>query len=118
MSATTGLDAERVAADWLRSKGLTLLQSRVTCRFGEIDLVMRDRRHLVLVEVKYRKNHLDDAFASVTSSKQKKLSLAAQWLFGQHPEWQALNWRFDVLALAGELAEPEVEWLQAAFELA
>lgn len=107
-----------MAADWLQSKGLSLLQSRVSCRFGEIDLVMRDRRHLVLVEVKYRRQQLAAAVASVTTSKQRKLSLAARWLFAQHPEWQALAWRFDVLAISGDLASPQIEWLPAAFDLA
>lgn len=113
-----GLRAEQVAAAWLKKQGLRLLETRVSCRFGELDLVMRQGNELVLVEVKYRATGLDSALASVSASKRKKLSLAAQWLYSQRPEWGSLVWRFDVIALAGDLSKPEVKWLPAAFELA
>lgn len=114
----SGLEAEQVAGSWLKAQGFKLLEARVSCRYGEIDLVMRNRSHLLLVEVKYRAGGLTTAIDSVTAAKQKKLSLAARWLYSQRPEWQSLTWRFDVLALSGDLEKPDVKWLPAAFELA
>jgi putative endonuclease len=113
----SGDAAERFAESWLRAKGFELLERQVSCRFGEIDLVMRRKRVLALVEVKYRAKDLSAAILSVSPVKQKKLSLAASWLYSQRPQWQSLEWRFDVLAVAGDMASPEVQWVPAAFEL-
>lgn len=112
-----GNAAEAFAEKWLAAKGFELLERQLSCRFGEIDLVMRRQQLLVLVEVKYRAKDLAGAIASVSLSKQKKLSLAASWLFANRPQWQSLEWRFDVLAIAGDLNDPTVQWLPAAFEL-
>lgn len=106
-----------MAERWLQRKGLTALERQVVCRFGEIDLVMQQGGSLVLVEVKYRQTTLLNAFESVTAVKQRKLCSAAAWLYAHRPQWQAMDWRFDVLALAGDLKAPEVQWLPAAFEL-
>lgn len=116
-SRQLGNAAEVVAEQWLSAKGFELLERQLRCRFGEIDLVMRRQQLLILVEVKYRAEELADAIASVSLSKQKKLSLAAGWLFANRPQWQSLEWRFDVLAIAGDLNNPKVQWLPAAFEL-
>lgn len=117
LGKTVGATAERVAEQWLCAKGLKSLERQVACRFGEIDLVMRDKGSVVLVEVKYREASLQAAVDSVTMAKRRKLGLAAKWLYGQRPEWQQLAWRFDVLAVSGDLSAPEVRWLTSAFEI-
>jgi putative endonuclease len=48
---------EAETARYLRRRGYTLLASQWRCRFGELDLVARDRRGTVcFVEVKLRSN--------------------------------------------------------------
>lgn len=51
--------SESLAACYLRSRGLRLLQQNYQCRWGEIDLIMEDKTAsgsvLVFVEVRYRK---------------------------------------------------------------
>jgi putative endonuclease len=70
---------ERRARAELERAGLTCLASNYTTRHGELDLVMRERHTIVFVEVRYRKSATHgDAAASVTSTKQVKLVLAAQ----------------------------------------
>ncbi|MGH8757706.1 MAG: YraN family protein, partial [Burkholderiales bacterium] len=49
-----GTAAERVAATFLQSHGLKLLETNYRCRFGEIDLIMRDGDTLVFAEVRLR----------------------------------------------------------------
>ena len=44
-----GKDAEQYAAYYLQKQQLTLLQQNYHCRFGEIDLIMRDDESLVFV---------------------------------------------------------------------
>ena len=51
----TGADQEVLAAVWLEKQGLRILEKNYRCRQGEIDLIARDGRYLVFVEVKYRK---------------------------------------------------------------
>lgn len=112
-----GDEAELVAERWLQAQGLKPLERQYRCRFGEIDLIMKDGATLVLVEVKYRSHKLADAIASVGFAKQKKLSQAARLLFTERPQWQSLDWRFDVLAMAGNPQTPQINWFKAAFEL-
>ena len=50
----TGTEYEELAARWLTGKGFEILEKKYRCRIGEIDLIARDGRYLVFVEVKYR----------------------------------------------------------------
>ena len=50
---------ERCAAEYLRRRGFTLVACNYRCRFGEIDIIARNREYLTFVEVKLRKS---DAF--------------------------------------------------------
>ena len=53
----TGDSAERIAEQYLIERGLVLVARNYRCRFGEIDLVMKDRETLVFVEVRLRRTH-------------------------------------------------------------
>jgi putative endonuclease len=78
-SNNQGLAAETAAAHFLQQQGLVLITQNYSCRFGEIDLIMRDKHTLVFVEVRLRSHR---AFASAADSidhrKQQKLIRAAQ----------------------------------------
>ena len=52
----TGAWGEAQAAEYLRKKHYKIVAAGYRCRFGEIDLVVQDRKFLVFVEVKLRKN--------------------------------------------------------------
>lgn len=75
-----GVAAELAAARFLQQQGLTLQAQNYSCRFGEIDLIMRDKQTLVFVEVRLRSHQ---AFASAADSidyrKQQKLIRVAQF---------------------------------------
>ena len=47
---------ESLAAEYLRKKRYTVVAAGYRCRFGEIDLIVKNRKFLVFVEVKLRKN--------------------------------------------------------------
>jgi len=71
--------AEEAAGRFLMKKGYVLLGKRYRCRFGEIDLIMKDREQIVFVEVKYRKNDRYGTPAeAVTAAKRRKLLMAAR----------------------------------------
>lgn len=51
----TGRTGEKIAEEFLAKKGFDVLSRNFSTRFGEIDLIMRDKDTLVFVEVKTKK---------------------------------------------------------------
>lgn len=85
-------------------------------RFGELDIIMRDRDCLVFVEVRYRAdNRRGGGLASVTRSKQRRLIRAAQGFLKRHAAYRRLPSRFDVVAVEGPTERPQVHWVRNAF---
>jgi putative endonuclease len=106
-----GKHAEDQAQNFLSSKGLTLICRNYRCKQGELDLIMRDRKTLVVIEVRYRKSDTyGSALESITRSKQACISAATQHYLMTHPEDCPL--RFDVIAITGN---GEITWIQNAF---
>ena len=83
------------------------------CRFGEIDLIMRDGTTLVFIEVRMRANEMfGGAAASITPAKQAKLLRTARhYLSGLNSEPSC---RFDALLLSG-INGQKIEWIKNAF---
>jgi putative endonuclease len=107
-----GAAAEQQAAAYLQRNGLVLLESNFRCRFGEVDMVMKEGSTLVFVEVRKRGSQaFGGAAASITPAKQEKIIKAAQFylqrLQAQPP------CRFDAVLLDGG---GQVEWIKHAFE--
>ncbi len=77
-----GAMGEAAAADWLRKKRWKILAMNYRCRLGEVDIIARDGKEYVFVEVKLRRaGGYAPAAEYVTASKQRKLRLAAEsWL--------------------------------------
>jgi putative endonuclease len=107
---------EAAALSHLQAAGLTLLQRNYRCNGGEIDLVMRDGKVLVLVEVRYRRdNHFGGAAASVGSHKQQRLLRAAQHLLQTHRAYRNQPARFDLVAIDGDGNNAQLNWIKDAF---
>ena len=107
-----GAAAEQLAAEYLLRQGLSIVERNFRVRGGEIDLVCRDGKTTVFVEVRLR-SHGDfgGAAASITAAKQARLIMAARhWLLrrGETP------CRFDCVLLDG-LDPQTIEWLRNAF---
>jgi len=107
-----GQTAEARAAAFLQARGLKLLARNWRCRFGEIDLIMRDGAPLVFIEVRLRsRNDFGGAAASVTPAKQRKLLAAARQYLATLKTLPPC--RFDVVALSGDDAP---DWIRNAFD--
>ena len=110
---STGAQAELLAADYLQRRGLQPVETNYRCRFGEIDLICRDRDTLVFIEVRLRGT---DAFggagASITTRKQHRLVLAARHYLQKLRTLPAC--RFDVVLLRS-LQDNDIEWIRDAF---
>lgn len=113
-----GTWGESLAADYLRKKRFDLVAMNYRCRFGEIDLIVRNRKYLVFVEVKLRKS---DKFASarefVDFRKQERLRSTAELYLAQNPT--DLQPRFDVIEIYApngtDTVRPEINHLEDAF---
>jgi putative endonuclease len=113
-----GRRAERFAALALRSKGLQPLDANYRCRWGEVDLVMKDADTIVFVEVRYRRRSgFGDGADSVDRRKRAKLVRAAQHFLQHHPDFAKWPCRFDVVAVTEEPdSTRRVDWIRDAFE--
>jgi putative endonuclease len=96
----------------LQRAGLKLVERNYRCRFGEIDLIVREGSTLVFVEVRMRTSErFGGAAASITSAKRAKLLRTARhYLAGIA---RAPQCRFDALLVNGR--NYSIEWLKNAF---
>ena len=76
-----GRRGEAIAADHLQAKGLTIVDRNWRCQHGEIDVIARDGRELVFVEVKTRSSvAFGHPLESITAVKLARMRrLAAAW---------------------------------------
>ncbi len=108
--------SEDLAVGFLKQHGLQVLAQNVRCPLGEIDLIARDGKTWVFVEVKSR-------FVTgyglpqelVSYSKQRRLTRLAQWYMKQH-RLENQPARFDVIAITWPDGRPEITWIPNAFE--
>lgn len=86
------------AANFLRKKKYRLLESNYTTRFGEIDLIVRNKKYICFVEVKQRDvTSIASPREFVDDSKQKKIKTAAMLYLSSNST--DLQPRFDVIEI-------------------
>jgi putative endonuclease len=113
-----GTHAENHACHYLQKAGLLLLKRNFRCKFGEIDLIMRDNDTLVFVEVRFRQNnYYGGALESINTAKQKRIRRAAQIYLQRHDPDDQFFWRYDWVAVNilpdGKF---KIEWIPNAWE--
>ena len=118
-SKLVGAWGEAVAAEYLRKKHYKILANVYHSRFGEIDLIARNRNYLVFVEVKLRKSaRFAQAREYVDSRKQDKLRVTASIYLSQNPT--NLQPRFDIIEIYAPegtaTAAPEIYHMEDAFQ--
>ena len=114
--SASGIKAEKIAYGYLLLKGLTPVERNFNTRRGEIDIIMRDGKQLVFVEVRFRKSALfGGAEASITAIKCQRLKAAAAAYMQTHRLTNNTAARFDMVALSGDLSRRElysVNWIE------
>jgi len=110
---TSGKNAEDTAHQFLQEQGLRPIGRNFRCKLGELDLLMRDGRALVIVEVRYRKtSRYGTAAETVTAAKQSRIIAATHYFLSRSPQYKDCPIRFDVVALSGGGA---INWIKNAF---
>lgn len=118
-SKLNGAWGEALAAEYLRKKHYKLVAAGYRCRFGEVDLIVKDRKNLVFVEVKLRKS---GSFAAareyVDRNKQDRLRVTASMYLSKNPT--ELQPRFDIVEIyapdGAQTVNPEIFHLEDAFQ--
>ena len=101
----------------MQRAGLKTIARNFTCRYGEIDLIMRDRDQIAFIEVRYRGDDMHGhGTVSVGAGKRAKLARAAAVYLQQNPMLAAMTCRFDVVGCSGTPVTPVFEWTRAAFD--
>lgn len=117
----TGKHWEDIAESFLKKRGLRSLKRNFHCRFGEIDLIMRDGPILVFIEVRYRRrSQLGDGAASIDSRKKGRIEKTAAFFLAGHPQHAARACRFDVISIGAtdqDLKKNiDIGWIRDAFQ--
>ncbi len=116
MISKTGLGnkGERMASDFLKNKGMEILQRNFRYGHKEIDIVAKDGNTIAFVEVK---TALSKNFGSpeewVTPKKQKQLIEAANFFISKN-QLACDGFRFDVVAIDMQ-AGPKILHIKNAF---
>ena len=118
-SKLSGAWGEALAAEYLRKKHYKIVAAGFHSRFGEIDLIVADRKYLVFVEVKLRKTaSFAQAMEYVDTRKQDKIRITAEIYLSQNPT--NLQPRFDVIEIYAPegtaTANPEIRHMEDAFQ--
>ena len=115
-----GEDAEAACCAYLKSQGLKLVETNFHCRHGEIDIIMLEKKTLVFVEVRFRKNnYFGGGLESITTAKQGKLRRTAELFLQQNTHYE--NARFDVVSMSksnqtsGKQQSYSFDWITNAF---
>lgn len=114
-----GAWGEAFAADYLQRKRYKVVAQGFQCRFGEIDLIAKNRKYIVFVEVKLRRSAaFAEAREFVDARKQNRLRTTADFYLSQNPT--QLQPRFDVIEIYAPDGEhtksPTIHHMEDAFQ--
>lgn len=118
-NSSLGGVGESIAVTFLKGEGFKIVECNFRSVCGEIDIIARDGRVIVFVEVKCRKNdNYGPPQLAVTPFKQRQISKAALVWLSRKKLYDA-EARFDVVAIRlHEHDLPKIEHIRNAFDLA
>ncbi len=113
-----GERGENVAARHLRNKGYRIITRNFRCELGEIDIIARDGKTLVFVEVKTRAYDDPTPEEQVNLGKQQTITKVAKLYLSRYGIPQPAA-RFDVVAVVWPAGQnPIIRHEEAAFDAA
>lgn len=98
-----GNEKEKVAAEFLKKQGYTIITMNFYFKGGEIDIIAREGEYLVFIEVKYRTSGSSGLpEEAVTPQKMQRISYGASYYMLSHHIPDSAPVRFDVVAVDNE----------------
>jgi len=115
---TTGRIGEDLAVNYLRQKGFTIVMRNYRRKCGEIDIIAKEKKTLVFIEVKTRRSsQYGSPFEAVTWKKQRQIARTAQDYLCRNNLFHQPA-RFDVIGITlSPSSQPSITMIQNAFEL-
>ena len=111
-----GNAGEDLAASALQRQGYKILERNYLTPLGEIDLIARQGKALVFIEVKTRRGERFGApQEAVSLGKQNKLRRLADYYLKQKRLGAEVLVRFDVVGITVNEKGPQIEIIQNAF---
>ena len=109
-----GMKGEEIAADYLRLKGYTILDTNWRSGHKEIDIIARHKDTIIFVEVKARANNFyGNTQEAVDWRKMRNLIHAAD----AYLRYYAIDLpvRFDIITVLGNADKPYIKHFEQAF---
>ncbi|MDH4222147.1 MAG: YraN family protein [candidate division Zixibacteria bacterium] len=112
-----GKTGEEKAAEYLKRKGFEILFRNYRYGHKEIDIIARDKKYIVFVEVKAGKSKsFGPPQGWVDLRKQRKLAEVAKYFLHRH-KFPGYDFRFDVIAIEESSSKQSIEHIENAFYL-
>lgn len=108
---------EQKAKEYLIEKGFVFIQSNYRCRLGEIDLIFKDKKTLVFVEVKSRStSFFGGGQMAVNYKKQRTIINVAQFYLKEKKiSIFKTIMRFDIVSVEGDEFNSNIKHYRNAF---
>ncbi len=99
LNKSIGNFGEDLAEEYLRKSGYEIIERNFKCKIGELDIIGKDDKYIVFIEVKARYNNFYGApCEAVTHGKQFKIYKTAQYYIMIKKLYNR-NFRFDVIEI-------------------
>jgi putative endonuclease len=107
-----GQEVENLATEYLKNQGYEIIDRNFQCKIGEIDIIARQGKTFVFIEVKSKTGlGYGSPEEMVDKCKQYKLIRTAEYYLKQK-EQEDISWRIDVVAvelsILGEIGRIEL----------
>lgn len=108
---------EDEASKFLKKNGYKIIERNFRCRSGEIDIIAKEGKTVVFVEVKARNSATKgDPASAVTARKQKSITRAALHYLKTKSIYDQ-KVRFDVIAINESDPDSRIRLIKNAFEI-
>lgn len=109
-----GVLGERLANDYLHSKGYEIISRNFRSRGGEIDLIAETEKELIIVEVKTKHSAVvGEPWQAVTKRKQRQLIKMANEFVSKINSPKEV--RFDIISIVHNSFRTDIEHIPNAF---
>ena len=111
-TAKQGKIGEEQASAALKAKGMEIIAKNVRSKYGEIDIVAKDKETIVFIEVKAWSSYkLEDLQYGIDLKKQNKIIETAKYFLFKNRKYSNMAVRFDVVFIK----ENSITHLESAF---
>lgn len=111
-----GVGGEKAAVDFLKEKGYEVLERNYRTKFGEVDIIAKDKGFYCFIEVKTRQSiNYGTGSEAVVKNKQRTIARVAEHFLAVN-HLDDVDVRFDVVSVFVEEDNTDIEIIENAFD--